>query len=534
MTNQQNAHQHGGMTKRNFLQSLGMVGGTAAMMTALQGWDMGMASSLTEPPKLNANGNGKKLIILGSGLAGMITAIEMTQKGYDCQIIEARERTGGRCVSARKGTVVHELGGERQVCDFDHGQYLNIGPWRIAAEHYSTRYYCKKYGVKLEPMLNDSPHAYFYSENASGPLGSKRLRQGELNADRHGYIHELLAKTAAGNGLDDLMSKEDQEQLLEHLFACNLINKRTLEYGPSRARGHSDYPGVGLDNGKLSDPYNMNDVYKVLIGARYHTADHPAIMLQAAGGMDQIAQALARNVPKGISTFNAEVTDIIQHDDRVDVTYKDTNSGDVTTVTGDYCITTIPFTVLPTINNNFDPEMLDAIKSPSAAPAFKLGLQMKDRFWEDDMIIGGASYSDIPGHRITSYPSSDLYGANGGVLLAAYGFGRDAIRSSNLSIEERKELGLMVGEKLHPGEFRKNYNGKSISISWHKEKYSLAGWVRWSARGRTNKLPKLIGGDKRVFFSGNGMSGLLDGWMAGAIEGAWLTMAELDKRVGKA
>ena len=45
------------MTKRQFLESVSAVGGVSAMLTALNGWDMGIASAAESPPDLRGNGN---------------------------------------------------------------------------------------------------------------------------------------------------------------------------------------------------------------------------------------------------------------------------------------------------------------------------------------------------------------------------------------------------------------------------------------------------------------------------------------------
>jgi monoamine oxidase len=233
MINQKNE-----LSKRDFLQALGLIGGSAVMYTAMQGLDMAHASAMTSPPKLSTDGNGKKLLILGAGLSGLTTAIEMTKKGYDCQIIEARAFAGGRCQSARKGTVIEELDGERQVCNFENNQYLNIGPWRIPAEHRAVIHYCKVLGVKLEPMINKSVHAYYYSEEVDGPLKGKRIRQVDMDIDRAGNVTELLAKVVKQGALDDDFSAQDKERLLEYLGSTGLLDQKELTYRANRARGY--------------------------------------------------------------------------------------------------------------------------------------------------------------------------------------------------------------------------------------------------------------------------------------------------------
>ena len=495
---------------------------------------MANASSMSQPPKMATSGNGKKLIILGAGLSGMVTAIEMGKKGYDCQIIEARDIPGGRCQSARKGTVIEDAGGEKQICNFKDGQYLNHGPWRIPAEHHSTLYYCRTLGVPLEPMINKSVKALYYSENIEGSFKNKPINQQELEIDRQGNIAELLAKCAMDGSLDDKVDTETLEMLIEHLRGIGILGRKDLNYRRNPARGYSNYPGAAMDFGVLSEPFDFKELLKVKLGTSYETADHPAVMFQAVGGMDRIAYAMYKALPENTVTFNSEITDIAQSDNGVTITYKDTNTGKVTTVSGDYCICALPFPVINTINNDFKPELTEALKAPAAAPAFKLGLQLDRRFWEqDEMIYGGTSKTDIPGHGVTSYPSSELHSDKGGVILASYIWGSQASRLSNLSIAERNEFGLSIGEKLHPGKFRKHFNGNGISMAWHKQKYSLGGWADWSGRKRRKYLPTILEGDRRILFTGDQIYAGQPGWMAGAIEGAWFTMAELDKRVGK-
>ena len=70
-------------------------------------------------------------------------------------------------------------------------------------------------------------------------------------------------------------------------------------------------------------------------------------------------------------------------------------------------------------------------------------------------------------------------------------------------------------------------------MAWHKQKYALAAWVRWSRRNIERKMPPLIVGEKRVLFSGNGMAPFHRGWMFATIEAAWHSIEDLDKRIAK-
>ena len=121
------------LTRRSFLEQFGYVGGSAFVMSAMRSWDL-MAAQAGPRPVLSGRPTGTKVIVLGAGVSGMAVAYELGKLGYSVSILEARDRVGGVNWTIRRGTSHTELGsGEKQVCNFDEGLYLNGGPWRIAA-----------------------------------------------------------------------------------------------------------------------------------------------------------------------------------------------------------------------------------------------------------------------------------------------------------------------------------------------------------------------------------------------------------------
>lgn len=83
-------------------------------MSAMTSWDL-MAGSAGQRPELTGRPAKARVLVLG-------------KLGYDYQLLEARERVGGLQWTVRKGSEHTEAGGERPVCTFDEGQYLNVGP----------------------------------------------------------------------------------------------------------------------------------------------------------------------------------------------------------------------------------------------------------------------------------------------------------------------------------------------------------------------------------------------------------------------
>ncbi len=78
---------------------------------------------------------GQDVLVLGVGIAGLVTAYELHRAGCRVRVLEARERVGGCCWTLRRGDRFIELGGAEQECRFAPGDYLNAAanPSRRAA-----------------------------------------------------------------------------------------------------------------------------------------------------------------------------------------------------------------------------------------------------------------------------------------------------------------------------------------------------------------------------------------------------------------
>jgi len=125
------------MTRRELIWHAARTGGYGAAFLAMRSMDL-MAAPLavTTPFEIPPNaGRGTKVAILGAGIAGLVAAYEMRKAGFDCTLLEARQRPGGRTWTIRRGAKVEFTDGAVQQCAFDDGQYLNAGPARIPSLH---------------------------------------------------------------------------------------------------------------------------------------------------------------------------------------------------------------------------------------------------------------------------------------------------------------------------------------------------------------------------------------------------------------
>lgn len=513
-----------GITRRNFLADAGKAGLAYPAMLAL--------GLLKEAPayafNLERNGNGKHIIILGAGLCGMTCAYELQKLGYTCTILEARQRSGGRCWSVRKGATNTEQNMPLQTAAFDDGQYFNAGPSRIPHHHQLTLHYCKELNVAVQVYNNIDEAAYFYSEG-KGPLSNKKIRAREIHNDVRGYMSELLSKAIDSNALDTGLTKEDTEKVIEYLRAEGGLDIDKL-YKASDRRGYANLPGAGDTAGVFSSAYKLSDIIESgLMDADFYNVSEYVFelqmtMFQAVGGMDSIAKALETKVKPAIQ-FGAEVSAIKNTTDGVAVTY--TKDKQTKTINADLCVCTIPLPVLSNIDNNFSSDVSRAIDFIPYIHTGKIGLQFKRRFWEEDeQIYGGITHTNNELTQIF-YPSYD-YLSKKGILIGYYNFNEKATRTGNLTYQQREQLALSKGRLIHP-QYDTEFE-KSFSVSWHKTPYSLGGWALYNNESRQTHYKALLKPDKNVYFAGEHIT-YLNAWMAGAFESARKTVTDIHGRV---
>lgn len=472
-------------------------------------------------------GEGKHVIILGAGLAGMTAAYELQKLGYRCTLLEARDRTGGRCWSVRNGSSNTEISQPSQKAKYDEGLYFNAGPSRIPHHHELTLHYCRELGVPVEVYNNVNEGAYYFAEG-KGPLSHKKIRAREIHNDLRGYMAELLAKSIDQGKVNLDMTKEDSAKVVEYLRAEGGLDIDKL-YKASARRGYHSAPGAGDSAGKINDPHVLTDIIQsgLMDPDFYNVAEYTyelqMTMFQAVGGMDTISKALEKQVVANLQ-LGVEVTSILNSDKKVSVTYK-TKEGDKS-LTADYCICTLPLPVLSNLNHNFSPDVSRAIDFTPYIATGKIGLQFKRRFWEEDeSIFGGITHTNNDLTQIF-YPSNNYLGKKG-VLIGYYNFNDKAKKIGALSYSDRQKFAMEKGALIHPqypAEFE-----SAFSVSWDQTRYSQGGWALYNTETRKTLYKALLQPDNQVYFAGEHTT-YLNAWMAGAFESARSTVTALHAR----
>ncbi|MEE6258998.1 flavin monoamine oxidase family protein [Plantactinospora sonchi] len=527
-------HDQSTVSRRGFLRAVGASGGAGAMLATMGALGLAPGPASAAPPfraptRADFSLSGRscaRVVILGGGVAGLAVAYELGKAGYDCTVLEARARAGGRNLTIRGGDRETDLDGRTQRAEFSDGIYLNAGPGRIA-QWMVTMDYCRELGVPLEVFTNANADAWIYNESA-GMTAPVRYRTAK--ADVYGYISELLAKATDQGALDDRLTATDKERLLSFLQSYGAIGGRTsgFAYTGTGRRGYLSYPGAGDEVGvPLGAPPPLADVFASNVG-RYFSFelgyDQAMLMFQPVGGMDQISKALARAVGTRRITLGAEVTGVTDRGGRVEVTYR--QDGRDRKVTADYCVATLPPHLMARVPHNLGADVTSALADFPVTTAGKIGLEYRSRWWElDQRIYGGITETDLDLAHIW-YPSYGFHGRRG-LIVGYYNTGANARVYSALTPAQREERAVTQGVKIHGAKYRTEL-ATSYSQAWDRTRYLEGAWT--SPRYGTAGYGRLLRPAGRVYFAGDWLSREV-AWQHGSFVSARAVVTALHERV---
>lgn len=189
------------------------------------------------------------------------------------------------------------------------------------------------------------------------------------------------------------------------------------------------------------------------------------------------------------------------------VKYHDSKTGGEAKVAkAQWCICTIPASILSQIDLAVSAPMKGAIDALYYDSAIKVGLQFKRRFWEqDESIYGGISFTDMANFLI-GYPSTRFFDDGRGVLLGAYTFGANSFQFAAMSPDERVRKAVELGTLIHrqyPAEFQ-----HGVAVAWHRVPRTLGCAGHWTEELRAKHFDNLCAIDGRIMLAGEHASRL--------------------------
>ncbi len=500
---------------------------------------------------------GRKIGIIGGGLAGMAAAFELRKAGFDITIFEADpERIGGRIYT--------------YYFDPEKRLYGEFGAMRLPVGHEAVWHYIDLFSLNTRPFIQTNPAAFIY-------LQKIRVRNDPDGENVRKYIYPTYAMTP-------WETAQSWQQLGFYGIEAPVlqvppnVRREILEVLP--AYSPQTIYWDGLDTRQTMERQRLSQGAVNLlsnlfpIGGRFLYNNYldfvqeyfPAnftYMYEINGGMVKLPEAfhhsfISRNPEKYYPQIpenllgkvlwknGCAVSGIYLNTGTSGVTLAYSENGGARQAFGqfDYVICTIPFSVLRMLDIHplFSSFKMQAIREVTYSPAQKTLFRCCRRFWEEQGIYGGGSYTDLPANTIwypnadiegNSYADANKYAADGksnlqaggsrteGVLLTSYNFNLDAVRVGNLPDTERfRKLKEDVEEVhgLNPGWL------DSVVTQYKTQFWDRDPFFRGSFCYFTPQQKKLFswtmiqpeyGG--RVFFAGEHTSAL-HRWMQGALK----------------
>jgi monoamine oxidase len=506
------------ISRRALLEGAAAAGGAraaVAVLAALGG--LPAIPAAAAPPALPRDG--RRVLVVGGGIAGLVAALEMRRAGWSVRVLEAAPRAGGRCMTLRAGDLVEEEGVPAQRVAWDDAPHLyaNPGPARIPHHHRGILGYCRALGVPLEVLVDENRAALLAS--SAGPVPMRRVQ-----ADLRGLVAELAAKGLERGTAEAPLGEADLEALRAMLRRFGALGRDMRYHGSSRA-GWVEPPGAGLAPPRAVTPLDPRLLLEPALweGAAFAEGiDYAATMLQPIGGMDRIAAALASALGDALVT-GAEVLSLRRTEAGARAAWRGAD-GAVREEEAPRILLALPAPVLQRLDSDLSPERKAALGALHHAAAAKLAFQCERRFWEEDhAIYGGISWLPREATQVW-YPSHGFH-AEKGILIGAY-IWEDEIgeRFGARSPAERAAAIAADCETLHPGFSQKV--ASPVSIAWRQMPRARGAWAEWTVEQRRSLYPRLRAPEGPYHFAGEYLS-WLTGWQEGAVLSAWAALEQM-------
>ncbi|NEO17508.1 MULTISPECIES: FAD-dependent oxidoreductase [unclassified Moorena] len=431
------------------------------------------------PERLVRKGKPKHVLILGAGIAGLVSAYELMRAGHNVTVLEARLRPGGRILTLRE--------------PFADGLYVEAGAARIPENHHWTLKYLDHFGLQVAPFYPDKLDFVHY-------LQGKRLRVKSGTEVKLGQYPLDLTPAEREMRLEEIVKK-----VFRPLFT-ELGDPTSLEWPPEPLRKYDqltvrefiDSQGISpqiarmFGFGYLDFAKNNVSVLEILRLMALGVSEKQ--MLKIVGGADQLTNAFANHLKDKIH-YGAEVVEIESDRSQVRVAY--VQGGVTQTMAAEYLICTLPFSVLRhlKITPSLSEKKNRAIQEISYLSLSRIFLQVRKRYWLDQGLngFGLADYPTELWHSSFDLPQQRA-------ILVSYMKGERSQSLATMSEAERIEYAIAQLEPMLPG--LEEYIEGGLSVCWDEDNWAKGGHVLLSAGQVTGLLPHTANPEGRIHFAG--------------------------------
>ncbi|MFQ3246078.1 MAG: monoamine oxidase [Arenicella sp.] len=431
-----------------------------------------------------AKGKKKDVLVIGAGMAGMVSASILKGAGHNVTIVEANTRIGGRVKTFRNS--------EHKKYWEDDKLYAEAGAMRLPDFHKMVLEYCTQLKLDLEPFYYVSVDkkealqnkADDYKDNTSEYptktynsfmfVNYQHIVQKqyyEAGAD----INKLLDYHLQENKNDTTTTPDENRPagtLLDDAFQPFIdfiaINPETNwpvvidKLGEYSMRGFLKKYTIYSENaiemiGVLQNLESRMSYDFIQSFIEANIIKNDTVFWQVTGGTDRITERFFKKYElQKITHLDTRITDLYMTDSgKVKVSAEievERNVSDylklgyaeqsvaVSDMEFDEVVVTIPFSAFRLVHvwPKFSQEKRKAIRELHYDSATKVLIEFKQRWWEEAPynIVGGGTITDLP-NRFIYYPSQGINEPSHGLMLACYCWADDARKWDSMSHRDR-------------------------------------------------------------------------------------------------
>lgn len=471
-------------------------------------------SRLSEDELLNTIRNGlkktdkpQKILIIGAGMAGLVSASLLKAAGHEVHILESTHRVGGRIHTIR--------------APFTHGHYFEAGAMRIPDHHKLVLEYIKKFNLTVNSFINSNPHDLIY---VNGVRTRNNLYEENPDILRFPVLESEKGKTAeqlmkyAVQPLVDFIEKDPDKNwkiVIQNFQQYSVDNfLRNNPFGRSLSPGAIDKIKVLLSLEGLPELSFLEVLRDILI-----IFIHPQLkFLEITGGNDQLPKSFLKELRHHIF-FGQKLKKIVQEKNRVILFTESPQTLHQYRFEADRVIITIPFSVLNFVQiepfHSISYYKRKAIRELHYVPSTKIGIEFKHRFWEKNGLSGGKTVTDLPS-RFTHYPSKNRPGISSGVIIGSYTWEDDTVPWKSFSNEMRIKEALHFLAKFHGDQVYQHFV-TGYAHSWSLDPNAAGCFTMFKPYQEDELYEAIKAAEGRLHFAGEHTT-LKHGWIEGAVE----------------
>lgn len=437
----------------------------------------------------SGTGSGRKVVVLGAGVAGLSAAYELQKKGFEVVVLEARDRVGGRVWTLREG--------------FEDGQFAEIGAIRIGSTHKHVLAYADELGLELiefpdgEPLYFVDGVRFMAVEGEPWPLVG--LKPDEMAADlstlKNRYVYDFIEEfgdPSQGKFPAGIVEKYDDVVWTDCL----------------KQRGASDAFLQLYASDQGSEVFTIGTLAWMMAEAIDYAWDQT---YHIKGGNDGLPKALAEAVGVDNILLGHKVVKLATTLEGAVVTVDDG-----TEFAADYVVCTLPFPVLAKVvlEPPFAADKMDTIHNAFLMNAGRGYIQTKTRFWKDEG-IGGRQIvcSNSPVERFWDLSEMQVVDSEKGII-GSYTMDKNADAYCGLDQAQREEYMMLHTEAIFPQ--IKEQRVAFFHYCWREDEFALGAWTD-TLPGRWSTFDVARRREGRVAFAGEHTSAWA-GWMEGGVE----------------